>query len=87
MCVLKLGGGQISELGDKVPRKYVPPGTYFPGNLARGTYILLYPVICLQWLNGKPVTGKLSVSNSIRKVTRLYKSWDRSLKSISGLDS
>ncbi len=32
-------GGQISEGGDKFPRKFGPGGTNFPGNLARGGQI------------------------------------------------
>ena len=33
-------GGQISEGGDKFPRKFGPGGTNFPGNLARGDKFL-----------------------------------------------
>ena len=32
-------GGQISEVGDKFPRKFGPRGPYFLGNLARGRQI------------------------------------------------
>ena len=41
------GGGQISEGGDKFPRKFGPGGTNFPGNLARGGQIFggdIFPV-------------------------------------------
>ncbi len=40
-------GGQISEGGDKFPRKFGPGGTNFPGNLARGGQIFggdIFPV-------------------------------------------